>query len=199
MSVKRMRKITLGPALVFEFSLTLVGTTGLWLFGLKASVLGLAPATAIGLGALAGLFTLVLLFGLSHLLLRFQDSLRRHVEDLHGFARSLSLPALALLSLAAGVGEEVLFRGFVQTGLVALAGPWVGVIAAALLFGLVHYLSLVYFIMATLLGLVLGLAYEITGSLLLVVTWHAVYDLAALVLLARFPHWLGLDPDDTHR
>lgn len=194
MSANRMRKISLAPALLFESSLALVGLVGLWLFGLQAPTLGLAPVNAVVLGTLAGVFTLVLLFGVSRLSWFFPDTLRRHVQDLHGFARGFSLPALGLLSLAAGVGEEVLFRGFLQTGLVALAGPWAGIAAAALLFGLVHCLSLAYLLMATALGLLLGVAYAMTESLLLVITWHAVYDLVALVLLARFPQWLGLEP-----
>lgn len=201
MSAKPIRKITLTPALVFELSLALVGLAGIWLFGLQVPLAGLAPASAVVLGTLAGFFTLVLLSGISRLSWFFPDSLRRHVRDLHGFARGFSLPALALLSLAAGIGEEVLFRGFLQTGLVALAGPLPGIVAAALLFGLVHCLSLAYFLMASLLGILLGLAYAVTDSLLLVVTWHAVYDLVALVLLARFPHWLGLEADtagETH-
>lgn len=193
MTTNRMRRITLAPALLFESALALVGLAGLWLFGLRAPVGGLAPVSAVLLGTLAGIVTLVLLSGVSRLPWFFPDSLRRHVRDLHGFARGFSLPALALLSLAAGIGEEVLFRGFLQTGLVALTGPFVGIAAAALLFGLVHCLSLAYFLMASLLGVLLGLAYDLTDSLLLVVTWHAVYDLAALVLLARFPHWLGIE------
>ncbi|MDX1634584.1 MAG: type II CAAX endopeptidase family protein [Marinobacter sp.] len=193
MSANRLRKITLAPALMFELSLALVGLAGIWLFSLQVPMSGLSYGEAVVLGVLAGLLTLVVLAGVARLPRFFQDSLRRHVQDLHGFARGFSLPALALLSLAAGIGEEVLFRGFLQTGLVELLGSLPGIIATALLFGLVHCLSLAYFIMATALGLLLGLAYAATDSLLLVIIWHAAYDLVALVLLARFPHWLGIE------
>ena len=193
MSANRLRKITLAPALMFELSLALVGLAGIWLFSLQVPMSGLSYGEAVVLGVLAGLLTLVVLAGVARLPWFFQDSLRRHVQDLHGFARGFSLPALALLSLAAGIGEEVLFRGFLQTGLVELLGSLPGIIATALLFGLVHCLSLAYFIMATALGLLLGLAYAATDSLLLVIIWHAAYDLVALVLLARFPHWLGIE------
>ena len=44
-------------------------------------------------------------------------------------------------AITAGLGEELLFRRFLQTRLEALAGPWTGILATSLLFGLSHVLS----------------------------------------------------------
>lgn len=59
-----------------------------------------------------------------------------------------SWPPLAVLlvgatatAITAGVGEELLFRRFLQTRLEALWGRWTGILAASLLFGLMHVFS----------------------------------------------------------
>jgi membrane protease YdiL (CAAX protease family) len=60
------------------------------------------------------------------------------------------------------------------------------------LFGLVHYVSFTYFLVATGLGLILGAAYVLSESLTLVMIWHALYDMIALYCLLRFPRWFGV-------
>lgn len=57
-------------------------------------------------------------------------------------------PPLAVLIVAAtataitaGLGEELLYRRFLQTRLEGLLGPWTGLLLASLLFGLMHVLS----------------------------------------------------------
>lgn len=44
-------------------------------------------------------------------------------------------------ALTAGLGEELLYRRLLQTRLEALIGPWTGLLAASLLFGLMHAFS----------------------------------------------------------
>jgi membrane protease YdiL (CAAX protease family) len=87
---------------------------------------------------------------------------------------------IALISLSAGVGEEMLFRGVVQASI----GNWLGVIwglvLASLLFGLFHPISLTYMIIATILSLYLGGVFIVGGNLLTVMVIHALYDFAAL-------------------
>lgn len=57
-------------------------------------------------------------------------------------------PPLAVLligatatAITAGVGEELMFRRFLQTRLEALAGRWTGILVASILFGLMHSFS----------------------------------------------------------
>lgn len=82
------------------------------------------------------------------------------------------------LALAAGLGEEVLFRYFFH--------PLVGLFGAAIIFGILHWLSLSYAVLATLLGLYFGWAFEQTHQNLWVpVLGHALYDFVALLLYKR--------------
>jgi membrane protease YdiL (CAAX protease family) len=67
-------------------------------------------------------------------------------------------------------------------------------LAASVLFGLVHYVSFTYFLVATGLGLILGGAYQFWGSLPLVMVWHAVYDMLALYCLLNYPQWFDVKP-----
>lgn len=88
-----------------------------------------------------------------------------------------------LISMAAGVGEELLFRGLIQGALTKLFGPVAGVASAAILFGLLHPVSLAYVIVATLLGAYLGVVWIMTGNLLSVMIAHGLYDFIALLIL----------------
>ncbi|HJT33931.1 MAG TPA: CPBP family intramembrane glutamic endopeptidase [Pirellulales bacterium] len=102
--------------------------------------------------------------------------------------RAGSLADFALISLVAGVGEELLFRGVVQRGLAASWGPWVACGLAALLFGLCHALNLGYCLLATAIGAYLGWLERATGNLLAPIIAHAVYDFLALIYLIRIRH-----------
>lgn len=96
--------------------------------------------------------------------------------------------AIAAIALAAGVGEELLFRGVVQAGLAGVSGPVVALVVASLLFGLAHALTPAYFVLATCMGLYLGGVYLATGNLLVVILVHFFYDWIALAwLMTRRP------------
>ena len=92
-----------------------------------------------------------------------------------------------LISIAAGVGEEMLFRGLIQGALSLFFGPWAGVSAAAILFGLLHPVSMTYVVVATSLGAYLGVVWLVTGNLLSVMVAHAIYDFLALLILMSYP------------
>jgi membrane protease YdiL (CAAX protease family) len=95
------------------------------------------------------------------------------------------LPDLALISLAAGVGEEMLFRGVFQGALCRWLGTAGGCGAASVLFGLLHPITPGYILLATLLGAYLGAVWILSGNLLTVMIAHGLYDFLALVLLLR--------------
>jgi hypothetical protein len=93
------------------------------------------------------------------------------------------LPDLALIALFAGVGEELFFRGWLQSVLASNFGAWLGILIASVIFGLAHYLSPTYAIYAGLTGLYLGVIYLASGNLYIVMIIHALYDFIALVYL----------------
>ncbi len=90
----------------------------------------------------------------------------------------------ALVSLSAGVCEEIIYRGFLTHYFVdrPWALPlWAGLIAASLLFGLAHAGHGWTGILRTAtLGFILGLLYVGTGSLILPIIIHACIDLRIL-------------------
>lgn len=92
---------------------------------------------------------------------------------------------LAIVSLAAGVGEELLFRGALQSWIGGYTGTWLAVLISSLLFGAAHALSRTYFFAATAIGLYLGWLTEHYDDLVAPIVAHAVYDFVALLVLQR--------------
>ncbi|HEU5040240.1 MAG TPA: CPBP family intramembrane glutamic endopeptidase [Gemmatimonadales bacterium] len=92
---------------------------------------------------------------------------------------------LILLALFAGVAEEALFRGVIQGALEARATTGWAIGITALLFGAAHWVTTTYAVLACLIGIYLGVLFHFTGNLLAPITTHALYDLVALLVLAR--------------
>lgn len=94
-----------------------------------------------------------------------------------------------VLSLAAGICEELLFRGLLPALLAALLhGPsvWLVVLLAAIAFGGAHaYQGTAGIAVTTILGALLGVIYLTTGSLFLVMLLHALIDARVGLLPAR--------------
>ena len=88
-----------------------------------------------------------------------------------------------MVSLAAGVGEEVLFRGFLQAWFEARLGAVGGLLAASILFGAAHPITAGYVAIAALMGAYLGALWQWTGNLLVPIVTHALYDLTVLWIL----------------
>jgi CAAX protease family protein len=93
------------------------------------------------------------------------------------------LPDLAVMAFLAGAGEELFFRGWLQSLLTSKFETWIGILIASAIFGLAHYLSGNYAIYAGLTGLYLGVIYKASGNLYIVMVMHAVYDFIALMYL----------------
>lgn len=122
----------------------------------------------------------------------------RHLTELRDLVERQVVPwftqstvlEFAVLALAAGFGEELLFRGLLQTSFArwygeGLAASLVGLASASLLFGACHALNRSYFILATGMGAYLGLLFLWTDDLLAPIVTHAVYDFVAILWLAR--------------
>ena len=104
---------------------------------------------------------------------------------------------LALISLAAGIGEEMFFRGLVQDGLASTiaepGGMWIGLAVASFVFGLLHCITATYAVLATLVGVYLGGLFILTHDLTAPIVAHGLYDFLALIYLVR--KW----PSEKHR
>ncbi len=91
-----------------------------------------------------------------------------------------SLFSIALLSLAAGVGEEVLFRATLQGGLSVHFSPALGILVASFLFAVCHAMTKAYFVIAFVFGIYFSVVWQVAGNLLAPIVAHAAYDFAAL-------------------
>ena len=84
--------------------------------------------------------------------------------------------------IAAPLLEEILFRGIIQDGAMRKFGPAGGIVIASAIFGVVHFIP-PQVVNAFFLGLVLGLVYYKTRSLVSVVLIHAFNNAIAYILM----------------
>jgi membrane protease YdiL (CAAX protease family) len=78
--------------------------------------------------------------------------------------------------------EELFFRGFLMTFLKTYTSTWMAIVLSAGIFGFAH-LNLGAVLPLWFLGIVLGIAYEHTGSLALPMGIHACFNLATALRL----------------
>lgn len=156
------------------FVAAVVGTlAGRDVFALGDSVLfGLLVGVIVASGTVAlGIFV----YRLSPALRRLSDELAPHLVD------GARWRDLVLVSIFSGVGEEVLFRGALQ--------PEIGLVAASLLFGILHVgpdrRYLVWTLWAVGAGFLFGFLYAWTGGILAPATAHVLHNAATLLLWKR--------------
>jgi uncharacterized protein len=92
---------------------------------------------------------------------------------------------LAVNLAVAVLAEELLFRGLLQTRLVAWLGVWPGILLTALLFGAAHIpFSPLFALVAGVAGLGYGLLFHYSGRLSLAIALHLSVNLSHLLLLS---------------
>jgi hypothetical protein len=99
---------------------------------------------------------------------------------------------LVFVAALAGFGEELVFRGVLQRLLERWldfggSGHIAGLIASNVIFGLLHFLTPTYALLAGLMGLYFGVLLDATNppSLVVPMVAHGVYDYLAFLLLRR--------------
>lgn len=110
-------------------------------------------------------------------------------ETLVPLFRDCELVQLAIIAALAGLGEEMLFRGVIQSAIATeiggSGGMWIGLFVSAALFGLLHSITPTYALLAGLVGLFFGGLWLMCGNLLAPILAHGLYDFIALVYLVR--------------
>lgn len=96
-----------------------------------------------------------------------------------------SIMDFLIVSLLAGLAEEILFRGVLQTTLAESAHPLLGLLIASVAFGLAHLITPTYALLAGLIGLYLGLLHFVTQNLFVPIVVHALYDFVALMYVVK--------------
>ena len=97
------------------------------------------------------------------------------INDIKAIFSESKLPDLCFISVCAGLAEELLFRGVIQAKL--------GIVGASIIFGLLHFITPAYFVVATIMGFYLGFLFQYCDSLLIPIQLHFIYDLGALIYL----------------
>jgi len=104
---------------------------------------------------------------------------------------ALSTAELIAISIAAGVGEELLVRGWLMgwiIGPIAAATPLMiasGLLVSSVAFGAMHPITPAYAVLAGLTGLYLGGLVIWTENLIVAIVAHAFYDAVHLLLSKR--------------
>lgn len=177
-------------AVVVEGSLGLVAVGLAWLLGVSLrEQFSAGPESsfhgAIG-GVAATLPMLAMLWWLANSkwkpFVELHAQVTQMVGELFPHARLLELAVVAVL---AGVSEELLFRGVLQTVVAQWTTPWIGLVVASLVFGGLHAISRLYFLLATLIGGYLGWLLLEFGDLTVPMVAHGLYDFVALAYLTR--------------
>ena len=107
-----------------------------------------------------------------------------------GFATALALGA------AAGIGEEMLFRGVMQFEIGSrLGSDVVAVGLTSIVFGALHAVTPLYAGLAALASVYFGWLYLVTGNLVVPIITHAFYDWAALL----YAHWTVANMSDSEQ
>jgi membrane protease YdiL (CAAX protease family) len=114
--------------------------------------------------------------------------------QLWSLLKGLTTPQLITLALTAGVGEELLFRGWLMqsiTGNLSTCSAeslFAGIVGSSLLFGFAHPISRMYILLAFLMGCFFGVLYWWTGNLIAPIAAHWIYDAILMVAFVRTRH-----------
>ena len=141
-------------------------------------------AVVLGLSLCAGL--LACLLAMYRFLPRFADRLVWLQKDTYKvFARPFGPLGIVWISICAGIGEEALIRGGLQTALLDHLGVVPAIVLSALVFTLLHLAKPLVAAILFGIGLAFGIAYHLSGSLLAMMIAHVGYDIVAVALLQK--------------
>ncbi len=187
-------------AVLFELALGVLALVLGWLLGPDARAmipeLSTEDMWPVVSGIIYGCLAAIPVLGVIEIVRRIPCEPVRELERLSDdgmFKTLLSLSPfeLILISICAGVGEELLFRGWLLYWLAGFengsGSPTqlefaVALVASSIAFGLVHPITKLYVVLATLMGVYFGLLVLWTGNLLIPIAAHAAYDAAQLII-----------------
>ena len=148
---------------------------------LLASIKGSALDIALGVIATAPLAVFLLWFMRTQIT-AFASFRESQIAFFSSIGFEFTWPRILLMAIAAGVCEELLFRGVLQTFADRYTPTIIAVVLTNVLFGLLHWRTALYALIAGVVGAYLGILFWITENLAAPIVAHALYDLMALYL-----------------
>lgn len=184
MSVTNIARQVIYLGVVFELLLGVLGLFICWYLAIPilSSINMLSVLFALAMVLLLLAFQVPLYFLLRTFPRLFRGSRQFVKEVLEPFCGQLSYTQALLVSLGAGIGEELFFR--------AALLPWLGILISSALFAVVHFgmaahryplFICCYF----LISLGFSFQYLLTGDIFSVILAHALYDFLAIVRCKR--------------
>lgn len=174
-------------ATLFQGAICLVALGLGWLLSAKPFEQLQVTMEAVGYG-IAGAIPMLMLFGVTYV---YPMGPLKAIKQFLIEALGPSLSActwydLVWVAFLAGFSEELMFRGVIQKSL-GHFGWWVGLLASNVLFGLAHAITPTYILLAALLGIYLGLLFQLIGqqNLLVPIVTHTLYDLVAFFIVRQ--------------
>jgi len=171
-----------------------IGLLAWWLLsGHSLESMGLAPVAsdsqwvAIGIGALIIFAQIIYVAVVSNSSDKLA-ALNEQMGELSDLAPQTHTECrlFDMVSVTAGVCEEILYRGLLFATLLPLIGTWPAVAVSSLIFGLGHAYQGVWGIVKTAsIGLVLALLTVTSGSLFIAIILHVVVDLTSGRVMAK--------------
>jgi membrane protease YdiL (CAAX protease family) len=175
-------------ACLFEASLIVIAVALGWFVGINPFA-GLSINNAAIFYGVVGTMPLFLLYmALQNINADSVVNIRRFLLETLGPAlHRYDWSDLFVLAAIAGISEEVLFRGVIQPWMESFWGATGGLIGSNIVFGLVHAITPLYLVLATVVGIYLGLALDYGGerNLLTPIIIHGLYDFLAFIALMR--------------
>jgi uncharacterized protein len=175
-------------ACLFEAALTVVAVVLGWLSGINPFATLHYSETAILYGILGTIPLFLLFLLLEKISTESVVTIRRFLLETLGPAlHRCHWADLFILAAIAGISEEILFRGVIQPWMESSWGITAGLVGSNIVFGLVHAVTPLYAVLATLVGIYLGLALDYGGerNLLTPIIIHGLYDFLAFLALMR--------------
>lgn len=111
----------------------------------------------------------------------FPASEEGYQETINSLMKS-PITSLLQVCIIAPIIEEILMRGFVLNGLENTYGITVGLIISSILFALLHF-NMVQTLSAFVCGIILGLLYVKTGSILCCIIAHCGYNFISYTMM----------------
>ncbi|MCO8122066.1 CPBP family intramembrane metalloprotease [Stieleria sp. TO1_6] len=200
----------------FELAIGLVGLTIAWVVGFDArayidridEIAWRSIAIQSGIGVLAAIPMLIVIALLMKIPHESISAIKRLSENpTMKVLLSLSRAELLMLSICAGIGEELAFRGCLLPWLTALQDPTAttinpftvgdsfqlanpsllatAVLFSSIAFGMLHPITKLYVLVATLMGIYFAMLLVVTDSLLVPIVAHAAYDAVQFLMAKR--------------